>query len=190
MPMLLGALFRDLFARGVTLVATSNSPPDDLYKEGLQRARFLPAIKQIKEHTRVVHMDAGADYRGMNRDLGNRSREREGLWANSFSDGAWTADAADRTERDWHLGGGRGGYDRDIRPAGWRGGMQGGMSGGGMGMNRGGTPREHGWNLGQGDGFLGLVHDARCLKQRRAGLVCCTIQSQEHAFGHERDRHP
>ena len=100
-------------------------------------------------------MDAGGDYRGMNRDLGNRSRQREGLWANSFSDGAWTADAADRTERDLHLGGGRGGYDRDIRPAGWGGGgMQGGMQGGGMnrgGMERGGMNRDHGWNLEGGD---------------------------------------
>jgi hypothetical protein len=103
-------------------------------------------------------MDAGGDYRGMNRDLGNRGREREGLWANSWSDGAWTADAADRTERDWHLGSGRGGYDRDIRPAGWQGGgmqrgtgMQGGMSGGGMGMNRGGMDRDRGWNLEGGD---------------------------------------
>jgi cell division protein ZapE len=61
--MLLGNLFRGLFARGVTLVATSNVAPDDLYKEGLQRARFLPAIRQLKEHTQVVHMDGGADYR-------------------------------------------------------------------------------------------------------------------------------
>jgi cell division protein ZapE len=61
--MLLGTLFRGLFARGVTLVATSNVPPDDLYKEGLQRARFVPAIRSLKEHTQVVHMDGGADYR-------------------------------------------------------------------------------------------------------------------------------
>ena len=61
--MLLGNLFRGLFERGVTLVATSNVPPDDLYKEGLQRARFVPAIRQLKEHTQVVHMDGGADYR-------------------------------------------------------------------------------------------------------------------------------
>jgi cell division protein ZapE len=61
--MLLGNLFRGLFKRGVTLVATSNVAPDDLYKEGLQRARFLPAIRLLKEHTQVVHMDGGADYR-------------------------------------------------------------------------------------------------------------------------------
>ena len=61
--MLLGNLFRGLFERGVALIATSNVKPDDLYKEGLQRARFVPAIRLLKEHTQVVHMDAGADYR-------------------------------------------------------------------------------------------------------------------------------
>lgn len=61
--MLLGNLFRGLFDRGVTLVATSNVPPDDLYKEGLQRARFLPAIQLLKENTQVVHVDSKTDYR-------------------------------------------------------------------------------------------------------------------------------
>ena len=61
--MLLGNLFRGLFDRGVSLVATSNVPPDDLYKEGLQRARFLPAIRLLKDNMLVVHMGNGADYR-------------------------------------------------------------------------------------------------------------------------------
>ncbi|MDX1656977.1 MAG: cell division protein ZapE [Candidatus Competibacteraceae bacterium] len=61
--MLLHGLLKGLFERGVTLVTTSNIPPDDLYKDGLQRARFLPAIELLKTHTMVLHMDAGVDYR-------------------------------------------------------------------------------------------------------------------------------
>lgn len=61
--MLLGGLMKALFTRGITLVATSNIPPDDLYRNGLQRARFLPAINAIKEHCDIMNVDAGVDYR-------------------------------------------------------------------------------------------------------------------------------
>lgn len=61
--MILGGLFELLFARQVTLVATSNIVPDELYKNGLQRQRFMPAIKLINQHTRVLHLDAACDYR-------------------------------------------------------------------------------------------------------------------------------
>ena len=61
--MILGGLLDGLFKRGVILVTTSNSHPDDLYKEGLQRQRFLPAIDLLKEYTDVVHMDGNTDYR-------------------------------------------------------------------------------------------------------------------------------
>ena len=52
-----------LFARGVTLVATSNIEPARLYENGLQRQRFLPAIALVEKYTRVVNVDAGIDYR-------------------------------------------------------------------------------------------------------------------------------
>ncbi|MCL4141435.1 UNVERIFIED_CONTAM: hypothetical protein GTU68_057624, partial [Idotea baltica] len=61
--MLLGTLMTELFKRGVTLVTTSNLHPDDLYKEGLQRSRFIPAIEQIKKHTHVLEMVGDTDYR-------------------------------------------------------------------------------------------------------------------------------
>ncbi|HAT4918413.1 TPA: cell division protein ZapE [Serratia marcescens] len=61
--MLLATLLQALFARGITLVATSNIPPDDLYRNGLQRARFLPAIDLINEFCDVMNVDAGIDYR-------------------------------------------------------------------------------------------------------------------------------
>jgi len=61
--MILGALFEELFALNVTLVATSNIIPDELYRNGLQRARFLPAITLINQHCDVVNVDSGIDYR-------------------------------------------------------------------------------------------------------------------------------
>ncbi|MEO8743106.1 MAG: cell division protein ZapE [Lysobacteraceae bacterium] len=61
--MVLGYLLELLFARGVTLVATSNIAPQDLYKNGLQRAQFLPAIAAIERNCSVLHLDGAHDYR-------------------------------------------------------------------------------------------------------------------------------
>ncbi|WP_373510196.1 cell division protein ZapE [Thiocapsa sp.] len=61
--MLLHGLLNALFARGLTLVTTANTRPDDLYRNGLQRGNFLPAIDLLKRHTRVFELDGGNDYR-------------------------------------------------------------------------------------------------------------------------------
>ena len=61
--MILSGLFQGLFRRGLTLVATSNTAPQELYQGGLQRQRFLPAIELIEAHVEILHLDAGIDYR-------------------------------------------------------------------------------------------------------------------------------
>ncbi len=61
--MILSGLLHALFEIGVTVVATSNSPPDGLYQDGLQRERFLPAIALLNTHLKVVHLDSEVDYR-------------------------------------------------------------------------------------------------------------------------------
>jgi cell division protein ZapE len=61
--MILARLLRGLFDRGVTLVATSNIPPHDLYEDGLQRRKFLPAIALLESNTNILRMDGGTDYR-------------------------------------------------------------------------------------------------------------------------------
>ncbi|MBU2178278.1 MAG: AFG1 family ATPase [Gammaproteobacteria bacterium] len=61
--MLLGTLWRELFALGVLLVTTSNSPPSELYKNGLQRSRFLPTISLLEQHCQLFALDHGIDYR-------------------------------------------------------------------------------------------------------------------------------
>ena len=61
--MLLGGLLQALFAEGVTLIATSNVAPDDLYRNGLQRAKFLPAIESLKKHSLSLHVDGEQDFR-------------------------------------------------------------------------------------------------------------------------------
>ncbi|QIO09208.1 cell division protein ZapE [Acinetobacter lanii] len=61
--MIISDLFQKLFTRGITLVATSNIAPDGLYKNGIHRDRFLPAIEMVKKNCVVLNVDAGVDYR-------------------------------------------------------------------------------------------------------------------------------
>ena len=61
--MILGGLFEALLKAGTTLVITSNVPPSGLYRDGLQRARFLPAIALLERQLQVLNLDGGTDYR-------------------------------------------------------------------------------------------------------------------------------
>jgi cell division protein ZapE len=61
--MILGRLFAKLFELGTVVVATSNVAPEDLYKGGLNRALFLPFIKEIADHMEVLRLDARTDFR-------------------------------------------------------------------------------------------------------------------------------
>ncbi len=61
--MILAQLFAHLFDYGVTLITTSNVPPSGLYKDGLQRSRFLPTIALFEDKTKVINMNSGIDYR-------------------------------------------------------------------------------------------------------------------------------
>ena len=87
--MILHRLLDALFTRGVTLVTTSNARPRDLYRSGIQRASFLPAIDLLEQHTRVFELDAGVDYR-------LRTLDQAGVWLGA---GAETDPMAECFER-------------------------------------------------------------------------------------------
>ncbi len=61
--MILGRLLEQLVGRGVTLVTTSNIPPSELYRDGLQRASFLPCIALLETHCAVRELASAQDYR-------------------------------------------------------------------------------------------------------------------------------
>jgi cell division protein ZapE len=61
--MILGRLFQGLFAGSVAVVATSNAAPDELYKDGLNRALFLPFVELLRAQMEIVHLDAAKDFR-------------------------------------------------------------------------------------------------------------------------------
>nr|CAA6808846.1 MAG: ATPase, AFG1 family [uncultured Thiotrichaceae bacterium] len=74
--MILAHLIEGLMQNDVVIVTTSNRIPDDLYKDGLQRARFVPAIELIKQHMHIVELDNGVDYRMQDIAEGISNEER------------------------------------------------------------------------------------------------------------------
>ena len=87
--MILGRLFEHLFARGVVIVATSNTAPERLYEGGLNRQLFLPFIAQIKERLDIVELDGDTDYRLQRISGLNIYLQPLGAEADTAMDAAW-----------------------------------------------------------------------------------------------------
>ncbi|MEM6357564.1 MAG: cell division protein ZapE [Pseudomonadota bacterium] len=90
--MILGRLFEALWERGVVVVATSNRPPDDLYKDGLNRGLFLPFIAMLKERCDVVELSSPTDYRRDEAKTPARYFCPLGREARAAMDAAWAAE--------------------------------------------------------------------------------------------------
>jgi cell division protein ZapE len=89
--MILARLFETLFGEGITVIATSNRKPDDLYKDGLQRDRFLPFIDLIKERLEILELGGEHDYRLDRLRNFDAYLTPSGAWANAKLDEAYRA---------------------------------------------------------------------------------------------------
>lgn len=100
---ILGRLFEALFAEGVTVVATSNRHPDDLYKDGLNRQRFLPFIDMLKSRLDIVELEAARDYRLARLTGAPVYYAPLGPEADAAMDAAWARMICGATEREEHV---------------------------------------------------------------------------------------
>lgn len=100
---ILGRLFEALFAAGVVVVATSNRHPDDLYKDGLNRQRFLPFIDMFKRKLEIVEIQAARDYRLARLAGAPVYYAPLGPVADAAMDAAWSRLICGATEREEHL---------------------------------------------------------------------------------------
>ena len=89
--MILARLFETLFGEGITVIATSNRKPDDLYKDGLQRDRFLPFIDLIKQRLEILELGGEHDYRLDRLRNFDVYLTPSGAWANAKLDEAFRA---------------------------------------------------------------------------------------------------
>ena len=98
--MILARLLERMFAEGIVLVTTSNVDPPDLYRDGLQRARFLPAIDLVQRHCQVVYLESDTDYRlrALTRSPVYRTPLDEG--AEAWLDTRWHELGGDDAHRD------------------------------------------------------------------------------------------